>query len=47
MRSQVASGSFAALKRNSFVSEILGKIAASDMKGVFCMMYMEKPITCN
>lgn len=38
----------AALKRNSFVSEILGKIAAtSDMKGVFCMMYVEKPITCN
>lgn len=44
----MASGSRAALKRHSFLSVIPGKIAAtSDMKGVFCMTYMEKPITCN
>lgn len=44
----MASGSCAALERHNFVSEILGKIAeTSDMKGVFCMMYVEKPITCN
>lgn len=44
----MASGSRAALKRHSFPSVILGKIAAtSDMKGAFFMTYVEKPITCN
>lgn len=44
----MASGNHAALERHSFLSVILVKIAGtSDMKGAFCMTYVEKPITCN
>lgn len=44
----MASGSCAALSRHSLLSVIPGKIAmTSDMKGAFCMTYLEKPITCN